>query len=141
MVDQLSIFFFLGIFLSGFKLNAEDVDRRLNFIDENDDGLPLEIVISLKRFQPSTEEAEMYKNYKGPKEELPKTDHFMIKVMRIPPFFMSVGRLKAFHFLFSNFLSLLQLCEIPDLNTRLDLLLFILEFPLQYEELSPVSVT
>ena len=98
----------LGIFLSGFKLKAEDVDRRLNFIDENDDGLPLEIVISLKRFQPSTEEAEMYKNFKGPKEELPKTDHFMIR-----------------------------LCEIPDLNTRLDLLLFILEFPLQYEELSP----
>ena len=73
---------FLGIFLSGFKLNAQDVDRRLNFIDENDGGLPLEIVISLKRFQPSTEETEMYKNYKGAKEELPKTDHFMIKVIR-----------------------------------------------------------
>ncbi|CAB4016569.1 Hypothetical predicted protein [Paramuricea clavata] len=98
----------LGIFLSGFKLNAQDVDRRLNFIDENDGGLPLEIVISLKRFQPSTEETEMYKNYKGAKEDLPKTDHFMIK-----------------------------LCEIPDLNARLDLLLFILEFPLQYEELFP----
>jgi hypothetical protein len=74
------IFFFLGIFLSGFKLNAQDVDRRLNFIDENDGGLPLEIVISLKRFQPNTEEAEMYRNYKGAKEDLPKTDHFMIKV-------------------------------------------------------------
>jgi hypothetical protein len=34
----------------------------------------------------------------------------------------------------------LQLCEIPDLNARLDLLLFILEFPLQYEELSPVRI-
>ena len=42
-------YFLLGIFLSGFKLTAEDVDRRLNFIDENDGGLPLEIVISLKR--------------------------------------------------------------------------------------------
>ena len=40
---------FLGIFLSGFKLNAQDVDRRMKFIDENDGGLPLEIVISLKR--------------------------------------------------------------------------------------------
>ena len=40
---------FLGIFLSGFKLNAEEVDRRLKFIDENDGGLPLEIIISLKR--------------------------------------------------------------------------------------------
>ncbi|XP_028410081.1 formin-like protein 2 [Dendronephthya gigantea] len=98
----------LGIFLSGFKLTAEDVDRRLNFIDESDGGLPLEIVISLKRFQPSTEEAEMYKNYKGTREDLLKTDLFMMK-----------------------------LCEIRDLNARLDLLLFILEFPLQYEELSP----
>ena len=130
-----------GIFLSGFKLNAQDVDRRLNFIDEKDGGLPLEIVISLKRFQPSTEEAEMYRNYTGAKEDLPKTDHFMIKVIFINisyslSFFVKFVPLGTSTDLFFVF----KLCEIPDLNARLDLLLFILEFPLQYEELSPVSI-
>ena len=37
-------------------------------------------ITHIYRFQPSTEEAEMYKNYKGDKESLPKTDQFMIKV-------------------------------------------------------------
>eukprot|EP00118_Oscarella_pearsei_P023521 m.282559 g.282559 ORF g.282559 m.282559 type:complete len:1368 (+) comp40658_c0_seq13:550-4653(+) len=97
----------LGIFLSGFKLSIEEIDARLYEVDE-DKGLPLEHVIALKRFQPTTEDREMYKNFEGEKMALGSTDQFMMK-----------------------------LCDLPNLPLRLELLLTIREFPLQFEELLP----
>ena len=35
---------------------------------------------------------------------------------------------------------LFQLCDIPNLNKRLDLLLAIMDFPITYEDLEPVSI-
>ncbi|EDO29773.1 predicted protein, partial [Nematostella vectensis] len=61
------------------------------------------------RFLPTPEEQEMYKNIKL--EDVPNLlheDRFMLK-----------------------------LCEIPDLDKRLDLLLVIMEFPCQYDDLAP----
>ncbi|XP_065828547.1 uncharacterized protein [Oscarella lobularis] len=97
----------LGIFLSGFKLSINELDARLYEVDE-DRGLPLEHVIALKRFQPATEEKEMYKNFEGNKSLLSHSDQFMMK-----------------------------LCDLPSLSLRLELLLTIREFPVQFEELLP----
>ncbi|CAH3194613.1 unnamed protein product, partial [Porites evermanni] len=98
----------LGIFLSGFKLSAKEIDEKLSVFREEDGALPMDHVIALKRFLPSTEEAEMYKNYKDDPSSLVPEDQFMMK-----------------------------LCEIKDLEKRLDLLLVVMEFPGQFEDLAP----
>lgn len=98
----------LGIFLSGFKLSVKEIDEKLGVFREEDGALPMDHVIALKRFLPSAEEAEMYKNYKEDPATLVPEDQFMMK-----------------------------LCEINDLEKRLDLLLVIMEFPTQFEDLAP----
>lgn len=98
----------LGIFLSGFKLSTKEIDEKLSLFREEDGALPMDQVIALKRFLPSAEEFEMYKNYKEDPSTLVQADQFMKK-----------------------------LCEINDLEKRLDLLLVIMEFPQQFEDLAP----
>ncbi|XP_022802689.1 uncharacterized protein LOC111340162 isoform X4 [Stylophora pistillata] len=98
----------LGIFLSGFKLSTKEIDEKLSVFREEDGALPMDHVIALKRFLPSAEEFEMYKNYKEDPSALLPEDQFMMK-----------------------------LCGINDLEKRLDLLLVILEFPQQFEDLVP----
>ncbi|KAL9974456.1 hypothetical protein ACROYT_G011488 [Oculina patagonica] len=98
----------LGIFLSGFKLSTKEIDEKLSVFREEDGALPMDHVIALKRFLPSTEDSEMYKNYKEDPSTLVPEDQFMMK-----------------------------LCEINDLEKRLDLLLVIMEFPTQFEDLAP----
>ncbi|KAK2547291.1 Formin-like protein 18 [Acropora cervicornis] len=97
----------LGIFLSGFKMTAKQIDEKLSQF-RGEEALPMDQVIALKRFLPSAEEAEMYKNYKEDPSTLVPEDQFMMK-----------------------------LCEIKDLEKRLDLLLVVMEFPTQYEDLAP----
>ncbi|XP_048577123.1 formin-like protein 6 isoform X2 [Nematostella vectensis] len=99
----------LGIFLSGFKLTTKEIDTKLSVFRQEEGALPVDHVIALKRFLPTPEEQEMYKNIKL--EDVPNLlheDRFMLK-----------------------------LCEIPDLDKRLDLLLVIMEFPCQYDDLAP----
>lgn len=97
----------LGIFLSGFKLSVKQIDEKLSEF-RGEEALPMDHVIALKRFLPSAEEAEMYKNYKEDPSTLVPEDQFMMK-----------------------------LCEIEDLEKRLDLLLVVMEFPMQFEDLAP----
>ncbi|XP_046854649.1 formin BNI1-like isoform X2 [Xenia sp. Carnegie-2017] len=98
----------LEIFLKAAKLNANNIDMRLNCIDETD-GLPLEKVQFLKSHLPKREDKKKYKDYKDGNKDLTKADQFMMK-----------------------------LCEIPDLNERLDIIYSIREFPLKYKELSSI---
>ena len=97
----------LGIFLSGFKLNVKDLESKLStFDDEN--GLTSEEINALKRFQPTTEESEMFKAYKGEFGKLVDVDQFVYKM-----------------------------CEMKDLNSRLDVLLTIREIPDQIQGIEP----
>ncbi|XP_033117344.1 formin-like protein 6 isoform X1 [Anneissia japonica] len=98
----------LGIFLSGFKIDLNDLKNRLVILYECDGGLSPEHISALRRFQPTTEDKEMYKSYDGNPTELEATDRFMI-----------------------------LMCGIPNLRIRLDLLSTVNEFPVQYEDLAP----
>ena len=62
------------------------------------------------RYHPTAEDVETYKQFKDTPHELETTDQFMM-----------------------------QLCEIPNLKTRLDLLMIINDFPVAYNDLAPVS--
>ena len=62
------------------------------------------------RYHPTAEDIETYKQFKDTPHELETTDQFMM-----------------------------QLCEIPNLKTRLDLLMIIGDFPVAYNDLAPVS--
>ena len=97
----------LGIFLSGFKLRPEELESKLIMFNK-EEGLVLEQIVALKRFQPNTDELDMYKNFKGDTESLPLVDKFMHK-----------------------------LCDIPNLSRKLDILLTIMEVPSQYDEIRP----
>lgn len=113
---------------------------------------------TINRFLPSTEEAEMYKNYKDDPSTLVPEDQFMMKVkwqkwlpsngLYIPwrkeyfrnelvPIFVILMAPIVILFHFIRFVY--QLCEIKDLEKRLDLLLVVMEFPGQFEDLAPVS--
>ncbi|XP_071505640.1 uncharacterized protein [Diadema antillarum] len=98
----------LGIFLAGFKMDAEELKYRLTILSEQDGGLDPEHINVLRRYHPTAEDIETYRQFRETPHELEPTDQFM-----------------------------LQLCEIPHLKTRLDLLLIINEFPVQYEHLAP----
>jgi len=97
----------LGIFLSGFKLDVTDLDSKLSKL-EDENGLTSEEIHALKRFQPTPEEVEMYKGYKGDIEKLPNVDKFVYKM-----------------------------CDMKNLNSRLDILLTIREIPDQIEGIEP----
>ena len=64
------------------------------------------------RYHPTAEDIETYKKFKDRQAELENTDQFM-----------------------------LQLCEIPYLKTRLNVLMVVNEFPVQYDDIAPVRVT
>ena len=101
----------IEIFLPSFTLPLQtletSLDHHLNSIDEGTD-LSSEHIVALKRFQPTHEEREMYKNYTGDKEELPLSDKFLMKLITVPL-----------------------------LSVRLDLLFTIKEFPVNVEEFRP----
>lgn len=72
------------------------------------DALSVEHVIALRKMGPVPEEVESFAKYKGDKTVLSDIDQFLMKMM-----------------------------EIPNFKSRLDLLLKIHEFPLQFDELAP----
>jgi len=104
----------IEIFLPSFPLSLpsldKDLNEHLNCINEGS-PLMLEHIVALKRFQPTQEDKEMYKNYKGDKSLLQNADTFLLK-----------------------------LSEIPMLSLRLDLLFTIREFPSNFEGFKPVSI-
>ena len=95
----------LGIFLSGFKLNDINIDAKLTILGKNE-GFTSEEIVGLKRFQPTVDEMEMYKLFKGDISKLTDVDKFMIK-----------------------------LCNIPNLGSRLDILLTMRELPDEIENM------
>ena len=44
-------FYMTGIFLSGFKLSAKEIDEKLSVFREEDGALPMDHVIALKRLR------------------------------------------------------------------------------------------
>ena len=101
----------LGIFLSGFKLHPEEIESKLIMFNE-EEGLVQEHLVALKRFQPNTDELEMYKNFQGSAATLPLVDRFMLK-----------------------------LCHIPNLSRKIDILLTITEVPNQFHDIQPSVVS
>ncbi|KAI8790535.1 formin-A [Biomphalaria glabrata] len=96
----------LGILFCGLKLdNLTKLTEALHSITEVD-TFPSDKIATLKRYQPNTEDKEMYKLYLNKSENLHPADRFM-----------------------------LELCEIPQLSIRLDLLLILWEFPNQFKSL------
>ena len=92
----------LGIFLNGFKLSGNDIETKLNIVKN---GLSCDEIIALKRFQPTTEEVELFKSLTEDKIDI-EVDLFMHK-----------------------------LCLIDNLSERLDILLNLQEIPELYESL------
>ena len=92
----------LGIFLNGFKLSGNDIETKLNIVKY---GLSCDEIIALKRFQPTTEEVELFKSVTEDKIDI-EIDLFMYK-----------------------------LCSIDNLSERLDILLNLQEIPELYESL------
>lgn len=68
----------------------------------------MEHVIAFRKLGPTPEEFEAYAKYKGDKSLLSSIDQFLMKLM-----------------------------DIPNFKERLDLLLWVYEFPAQFEELKP----
>ena len=77
----------------------------------------------------------MYKKYTGDKSSLQQADIFLVKVCA-PRWPSSTAHAGPSHFLSS---SAAQLCEIPLLSERLDLLFTIRDFPTNFEGIQPVS--
>ncbi|XP_072013968.1 uncharacterized protein [Amphiura filiformis] len=98
----------LAIFLVGFKMEPEELKYRLTILSEQDGGLTTEHINVLRRYHPTAEDVETYKQFRDTPHELENTDQFMM-----------------------------QLCEIPNLKTRLDLLMIINDFPVAYNDLAP----
>jgi hypothetical protein len=101
----------LGIFERGYRMPASEINLRLDVFPGQPDALTQEHCMALRREQPNPEEREAYQKFKGDKSQLTDLDQFLMKMM-----------------------------EIPNLKARLDLLLWIQEFPLQFAEVKP-SVT
>lgn len=94
----------LDIFISGLKGGgARRLVEVLNSVTECDD-FPAEKLTTIRRYQPTEDEIDMYKAYAHKRHELHPVDLFM-----------------------------LELCEIPCLNIRIDICLTIWEFPWQFE--------
>ncbi|XP_056130766.1 formin-H [Lampris incognitus] len=98
-----------NIFLKSFPVQPGELKDKLFIINEDGGGLSEEQITSLRRYIPTLDDVEMYKSYKGPVTELHIVDHYM-----------------------------LEMCSIPYLSTRLDLLLTLRELPTSMNDLLPL---
>nr|XP_015220046.1 PREDICTED: formin-like protein 13 isoform X1 [Lepisosteus oculatus] len=98
-----------NIFLKSFPVRPNEVKEKLSILNEEDGGLSDEQIASLRRYVPTPDDVEMYKSYKGLPSELHLVDQYM-----------------------------LEMCKIPFLNNRLDVLLTIRELPISMEDLQPL---
>ncbi|KAG7472064.1 hypothetical protein MATL_G00104550 [Megalops atlanticus] len=98
-----------SIFLKSFPVKPGELKDKLCIVNEVDGGLTDEHIASLRRYVPTADDIEMYKSYKGPVSELHVVDQYM-----------------------------LEMCNIPYLSARLDLLLTLRELPISMEDLQPL---
>ncbi|XP_071086231.1 uncharacterized protein [Haliotis cracherodii] len=97
----------LSIMFNGPKPDVvEKLTDALNSISEME-AFPTEKLSTLRRYQPTADDMEMYRMYRSTRQEQHPVDRFMI-----------------------------DLCDVPALDIRLDLVITILDFPCQFEELS-----
>ncbi|XP_029520959.2 protein diaphanous homolog 1 [Oncorhynchus nerka] len=98
-----------NIFLKSFHVQPGELKDKLFLVNEGEGGFSDEQITSLRRFVPTSDDVEMYKSYKGSVSELHVVDQYMM-----------------------------EMCNIPYLNSRLDLLLTLRELPISMEDLQPL---
>ncbi|KTF82493.1 hypothetical protein cypCar_00030376, partial [Cyprinus carpio] len=97
-----------NIFLKSFPVHPKELKDKLLIINEEEGGLSDEHIASLRRYMPTPDDIEMYKSHKGDPNELHVVDQYMM-----------------------------EMCNIPNLSARLDLLLTMRELPICMEDLTP----
>ncbi|CAM5152699.1 unnamed protein product [Eretmochelys imbricata] len=98
-----------NIFLKSFHIKPNQLKEKLYILHEDGGGLTDEQITALRRYLPTPKDLEMYQSFKGSPSELHVVDQFM-----------------------------LEMCKIPHLGQRLDLLLTIREFPGCMGDLEPL---
>ncbi|XP_074409882.1 uncharacterized protein LOC106629490 [Zonotrichia albicollis] len=98
-----------NIFLKSFRVKPSELKDKLFIIHEESGGLTDEQITALRRYLPTPKDAERYLSFKGPCSELHVVDQFM-----------------------------LEMCKIPQLGQRLDLLLSVRELPESIRDLEPL---
>uniref|UniRef100_A0A8C1SH00 FH2 domain-containing protein n=1 Tax=Cyprinus carpio TaxID=7962 RepID=A0A8C1SH00_CYPCA len=100
-----------NIFLKSFHVHPKELKDKLLIINEEEGGLSDEHIASLRRYVPTPDDIEMYKSHKGEPSELHVVDQYMM-----------------------------EMCNIPNLSARLDLLLTMRELPICMEDLTPLII-
>ncbi|XP_043383160.1 formin-I-like isoform X2 [Chelonia mydas] len=98
-----------NIFLKSFHIKPNQLKEKLYILYEDGGGLTDEQITALRRYLPTPKDLEMYQSFKGSPSELHVVDQFM-----------------------------LEMCKIPHLGQRLDLLLTIRELPGCMGDLEPL---
>ncbi|XP_019907059.1 formin-E isoform X2 [Esox lucius] len=98
-----------NIFLKGFPVQPGELKDKLFLVNESEGGFSNEQITSLRRYIPTPGDVEMYQSCTRPVSELHIVDQYMM-----------------------------ELCNIPYLSTRLDLLLTLRELPISMEDLQPL---
>ncbi|KAM9855766.1 uncharacterized protein ACBR49_001938 isoform 2-T2 [Aulostomus maculatus] len=98
-----------NIFLKSFPVQPGELKDKLFIVNEEDGGLSVEHITSLRRYVPTLDDVEMFKSYRGHEAELHIVDQYMM-----------------------------EMCNIPCLSTQLDLLLTLRELPISMNDLKPL---
>ncbi|XP_019403707.1 PREDICTED: formin-F-like [Crocodylus porosus] len=98
-----------NIFLKSFHIKPSQLKAKLYILHEENGGLTDEQLATLRRYLPTPKDMEMYQSFRGSPSELHVVDQFM-----------------------------LEMCRIPHLGQRLDLLLTIRELPVCMGDLDPL---
>ncbi|XP_078411499.1 uncharacterized protein LOC144688604 [Cetorhinus maximus] len=98
-----------NIFLKSFPIKVSELRGKLLIIQEENGGLSNEHIASLRRYVPTPNDIEKYKTYKGSQADLHVVDQYMM-----------------------------EMCNIPHLSDRLDLILSIRELPETVDDLQPL---
>ncbi|KAJ6665706.1 hypothetical protein lerEdw1_002076 [Lerista edwardsae] len=98
-----------NIFLKSFHIKPSQLKGKLYIIHEDSGGLSDEQITALRRYQPTAKDIEMYQSFKGSPSDLHTVDQFM-----------------------------LEMCKIPNLGQKLDLLLSVRELPSSIADLEPL---
>ncbi|OXB79256.1 UNVERIFIED_CONTAM: hypothetical protein H355_013177 [Colinus virginianus] len=98
-----------SIFLKSFRIKPSELKEKLYIIHEESGGLTDEQITTLRRYMLTPKDAEKYQSFRGCPSELHIVDQFM-----------------------------LEMCKIPHLGQRLDLLLAIRELPVSMGDLEPL---
>uniref|UniRef100_A0A8B9S2F6 Uncharacterized protein n=1 Tax=Apteryx owenii TaxID=8824 RepID=A0A8B9S2F6_APTOW len=108
MLDQ-KVAHNFNIFLKSFRIKPSQLKEKLYIIHEESGGLTDEQITALRRYMPTPKDVERYQAFRGSPSELHVVDQFM-----------------------------LEMCKIPHLGQRLDLLLTIRELPVSIRDLEPL---